>query len=84
MSFEQVVGEKENRLEFLTSAPATLPRQVVTLAFLSKHLPSALMSAQSGRRLKDARADGEFWGRLTESAIGAHLANAAAAGACPP
>jgi NTE family protein len=46
MSFEQVVGEKENRLEFLTSTPPMLPRQVVTLAFLSKHLPSALMSAQ--------------------------------------
>ena len=29
-----------------------------------------------------ARADRELWGRLVESAIGAHLANAAAAGAC--
>lgn len=26
------------------------------------------------------RTDGEFWGRLVESAVGAHLANAAASG----
>ena len=45
-------------------------------------LNTALMTAQSGLTLKDARADREFWGRLTESAVGAHLANAAAAGAC--
>jgi predicted AAA+ superfamily ATPase len=43
---------------------------------------TALMTAQSGLTLKEARADREFWGRLTESAVGAHLANAAAAGAC--
>jgi len=45
-------------------------------------LNTALMTAQSGLTLKDARADREFWGRLTESAVGAHLANAAATGAC--
>ena len=45
-------------------------------------LNTALMTAQSGLTFKDARADHEFWGRLTESAVGAHLANAAAAGAC--
>lgn len=45
-------------------------------------LNTALMTAQSGLTLKDARADHEFWGRLTESAVGAHLANAAAAGFC--
>lgn len=43
---------------------------------------TALLSAQSGLTLKQARADGEFWGRLTESAVGAHLANAAASGDC--
>jgi len=32
--------------------------------------------------LAEARADREFWGRLVESAVGAHLANAAAAGEC--
>lgn len=45
-------------------------------------LNTALMTAQSGLTLKEARADHEFWGRLTESAVGAHLANAAAAGLC--
>jgi len=45
-------------------------------------LNTALMTAQSGLTLKEARADHEFWGRLTESAVGAHLANAAVAGEC--
>lgn len=43
---------------------------------------TALMSAQSGLTFKEARADHEFWGRLSESSVGAYLANAAAAGAC--
>ena len=43
-------------------------------------LNTALMTAQSGLTLAEARADGDFWGRLAESAVGAHLANAAAAG----
>ena len=45
-------------------------------------LNTALLTAQSGLTLAEARADGEFWGRLVESAVGAHLANAAAAGDC--
>lgn len=43
-------------------------------------LNTALMSAQSGLSPKEARTDPEFWGRLVESAVGAHLANAAATG----
>jgi predicted AAA+ superfamily ATPase len=43
-------------------------------------LNTALMTAQSGLVLKQARSDHELWGRLTESAVGAHLANAAAGG----
>jgi predicted AAA+ superfamily ATPase len=43
---------------------------------------TALLAAPSGLTLKQARADHEFWGRLTESAVGAHLANAAAGGEC--
>ena len=43
---------------------------------------TALMSAQGAIRFQDLRADRESWGRLVESAVGAHLANAAAAGAC--
>ena len=45
-------------------------------------LNTALMSAPSGLSLAESRADGEHWGRLVESAVGAHLANAAAAGEC--
>ena len=45
-------------------------------------LNTALMSAQSGLSFREARENREFWGRLVESAIGAHLANAAAAGEC--
>jgi hypothetical protein len=45
-------------------------------------LNTALMTAQSKLSLEEARADREFWGRLVESAVGAHLANAAAAGEC--
>lgn len=45
-------------------------------------LNTALMTAISGYTLLDARADHEFWGRLVESAIGAHLANAAMRSEC--
>jgi hypothetical protein len=45
-------------------------------------LNTALLTAQSGLTLTEARGDGEFWGRLVESAVGAHLANAAAGGEC--
>ena len=45
-------------------------------------LNTALMTAGSGLTLTQARADPELWGRLVESAVGAHLANAAAAGTC--
>ncbi len=45
-------------------------------------LNTALMTAASGYTLAEARADCEFWGRLVESAVGAHLANAAMRGEC--
>ena len=45
-------------------------------------LNTALMTAQSGKTPADVRRDGEFRGRLIETAIGAHLANEAARGAC--
>jgi predicted AAA+ superfamily ATPase len=38
-------------------------------------LNTALMTAQSATAFEEARRDGEYWGRLTESAIGAHLFN---------
>lgn len=45
-------------------------------------LNTALMTAQSGLSPEEARSDREFRGRLVESAVGAHLANAAASGIC--
>jgi len=38
-------------------------------------LNTALASVQSHLTLKEARQDIAWWGRLTESAVGAHLAN---------
>lgn len=37
---------------------------------------TALMSAQSGKTFSEAKNDTPFWGRLTESVVGAHLVNA--------
>ncbi len=45
-------------------------------------LNTALMTAMSGLRFEDSRRDTEFWGRLVESAVGAHLANAELRGEC--
>ncbi len=45
-------------------------------------LNTALMTVASGYSQAEARADREFWGRLVESAVGAHLANAALRGEC--
>ena len=45
-------------------------------------LDTALLSALAGYTLTAAQADREHWGRLVESAVGAHLANAAATGQC--
>lgn len=43
---------------------------------------TALITAQSGMTQEEAFADREFWGRLTESAVGAHLLNASVGGVC--
>ena len=45
-------------------------------------LNTALMTATSGLTPEEAGTDREFRGRLIESAVGAHLANAAAMGEC--
>jgi predicted AAA+ superfamily ATPase len=36
------------------------------------------MTAQSGRTPSQARQDGDYWGHLVESCVGAHLRNSAA------
>lgn len=38
-------------------------------------LNTALMTAQDPRSLAQARQDGDYWGRLVESSVGAHLLN---------
>lgn len=43
---------------------------------------TALMTVTAGVSPEEVQADREFRGRLVESAVGAHLANAAAAGEC--
>jgi len=45
-------------------------------------LNTALLSAQEGAGFAEVPADRERWGRLVESAVGAHLVNAAAGGEC--
>ena len=40
-------------------------------------LNTALMTARSGYSFEEARADRTFWGRIVESAVGAHLFNTA-------
>lgn len=41
-------------------------------------LNTALMTADSGYSINEAQADRSFWGRIVESAVGAHLFNTAA------
>lgn len=43
---------------------------------------TALVTATQSASIEEMRRDPEQWGRLVESAIGAHLANAALVGAC--
>jgi predicted AAA+ superfamily ATPase len=45
-------------------------------------LNTALQTAPLGLTLQQARGDPALWGHLVESAVGAHLANAAATGDC--
>jgi len=65
----------------LTKFSGTAARQRASSPKLQV-LNTALMSAQSGLSFEEAQADREHWGHLVESAVGAHLANAAATGAC--
>ncbi len=45
-------------------------------------LNTALMTVAAGVTMDEARKDRTFWGRLVESAVGAHVANAALRGEC--
>lgn len=55
---------------------------VTSACGLVQILNTALMSVTAGVSPNEARSDREFGSRLIESAVGAHLANAAAVGEC--
>lgn len=64
----------------LTGIPKFAGKRILQRASSPKFqvLNTALMSVQSNRSFKAARTDLDFWGRLVESAIGAHLLNSVA------
>ncbi len=57
---------------------ASRPHRRVSSPKLSV-LNTALMTAGSGYAFEEARSDRTFWGRIVESAVGAHLLNTATA-----
>ena len=63
----------------LTGLPKHTERPVSAKASTPKLnvLNTALMAVASGYGFDEARADRSFWGRLVESAVGAHLVNTA-------
>ena len=61
-----------------SAAPARQRRSSPKLQVLNM----ALMTAQLDLTFAEARENRDQWGRLVESAVGAHLANAAATGTC--
>lgn len=67
---------------FIAGLPKFTGRRVLQRASSPKLivLNTALAAAVSGRSFSEAREDPEFWGRLVESAVGAHLWNNAASG----
>jgi hypothetical protein len=70
------------RYDLTVVCRSTQPPSSGSGARVRQVLNTALMTALSGMALSEARRDREFWGRLVESAVGAHLANAASAGEC--
>ena len=66
-----LVASLQNYSAGIDRHKATSPKLVV--------LNTALMSALSGYTFAQAQADRAFWGRLVESAVGAHLYNSATA-----
>jgi Domain of unknown function (DUF4143) len=75
--------------QVIGTIPACAIRWTATSCTSLFHVPEAsitaytsLMTAQSAMSLSEVRRDPEFWVRLVESAVGAHVANAEAAGDC--
>ncbi|WP_428122072.1 ATP-binding protein [Candidatus Poriferisodalis sp.] len=66
-----------SQVGLLTGLPLHVERAVSAKASTPKLnvLNTGLMSMVSGYSFEEARADRTFWGRLVESAVGAHLVN---------
>ncbi len=72
-----------SQVGLLTGLPKYSPSMLRLRASPPKFnvLNTALMTVGSNRSFEDARADRRFWGRLVESAVGAHLLNTSGSGA---
>ena len=71
-----------SQVGLLTGLPKYSPSRLRQRASPPKFnvLNTALMTVGSDRSFEDARADRRFWGRLVESAVGAHLLNTGGSG----
>jgi predicted AAA+ superfamily ATPase len=79
-------GRRALKVVLLASAPLLI-RQGMTESLAGRfeivqHDDAGALPAKSGVSLADARRDRQFWGRVVESAVSGHLANAAAACIC--
>ena len=91
VSYQKMIGELRHRGNPATLARyLDLLERVGLVAAVSRYtgpmslapsspklqvLDTSLMAVHTGRRFEDALADRTFWGRLVESAVGAHLLN---------
>ena len=96
VSYQKMIGELRHRGNPATLARyLDLLERVGLVAAVSRYtgpmslapsspklqvLDTSLMAVHTGRRFEDALADRTFWGRLVESAVGAHLLNTRAIG----
>lgn len=96
VSYQKMIGELRHRGNPATLARyLDLLERVGLVAAVSRYtgpmslapsspklqvLDTSLMAIHTGHRFEDALADRTFWGRLVESAVGAHLLNTRAIG----
>lgn len=96
VSYQKMIGELRHRGNPATLARyLDLLERVGLVAAVSRYtgpmslapsspklqvLDTSLMAVHTGHRFEDALADRTFWGRLVESAVGAHLLNTRAIG----
>jgi len=76
------VMSKTTKPSFRRRDTATLEGRLREPRRFMQVLNTALLTAESDLPPEAIRADGELWGRWTESAVGAHLANGVLRGVC--